>query len=148
MEEHLTPATAAEVNLPFTPTLRPAVPDDLGFIFSTWLKHYKQHSHLTRDVTNKVFFVRYHRIIERLLARSLTVVAHPDGKPSVILGYSVMEPPIIHWVYVKGPWRRFGIGRLLLGGQNLDGCTFTHWTNDIEAFRGRWPNAVYDPYAV
>ena len=141
----------ASARLTFTPSVRRAVPDDLGFIFSTWLKHYKQHSDLTKHITNSVFYVKYHKIIEKLLAKSLVVVAHPPGRPEVILGYAALEmltPPVVHWVYVKGPWRRFGIARLLLEGLDVAHCSFTHWTRDIESFRERWPTAVYDPYLL
>ena len=140
MEEHST--------LPFVPQVRRLAPEDLGFVFSTWLKHLKQHSHLTRNISNTVFFPHYHKTIEKLLARSIVVVAHQPDEPNTILGYAVLEPPTIHWVYVKGPWRRFGIAKLMLSGIDLPNCSFTHWTNDIEPLREKYPLAVYNPYLV
>ena len=142
-------APEPQVALPFAPVVRRIQLDDMGFIFSTWLKHYKQHSAITKNISNSVYYAKQHRIIERILARSLTVVAHPPEQPAVILGYAVLEmarPNIIHWVYVKGPWRRFGIAKALLGGLDYTHCSFSHWTHDIDPFRNRWPQAVYDPF--
>lgn len=57
------------------------------------------------------FMASYHMFLDILLTRpTITIsVACLNSDPDVILGFSVHEPGILHFVFVKPQWRRIGI---------------------------------------
>ena len=137
--------------------IRPATADDLPFIFNSWLKAYKHSSLFAKRIKHEVFFKYHHAVVERILARGATVlVATPVDDQNTILGYVVAEPldvPTLHFVYVKAPFRRFGIGRQLalamvarLGA--ADAVDFTHWTKDMDWASEKLPSFTYNPYKI
>lgn len=140
--------------------VRDVVPNDLPFIFTTWLQHYYASSRYTRRIPRRIYFAEYHKIVEAILARSAVLVATPADEPEIILGYAAFErrsPPVVHWVYVKNRMRRTGIARQLLEGVDLNKCVFTHWTHELdvqlepksrETLIAKWPGAVFNPYAA
>lgn len=128
--------------------LRAGLPEDHAFVFATWLRCYKRNSLFARRISNETFFRWHHLVIERILARSVIRVAHAADAPEVILGYSVSEPGVVHFVYVKGSFRKLGIATALLGHLDPNACVFTHWTDGWEHLLRKWPNAEYNPYAI
>jgi GNAT superfamily N-acetyltransferase len=131
-------------------SLRPGGPDDLPFVFATWLRSYKRSSSFARRVPNDVFYKFHHQAIERILVRTSAQlrIAHAPDAPGVILGYAVTEPGVVHFVYVKGDFRRFGIGSALLAHVDVNACVFTHWTEGWDLLLKRWPQAQYNPYLI
>lgn len=142
---------------------RAAVPEDLAFVFSTWLNNFHHSSRFAKRINRRVFFAAHHLVIERLLARGAEVtIAHPPGDPGVIVGYLCVEhvpegfgvagvevpETVLHFAYTKGPFRRMGVMRTLLGAARVDlnACAFTHLTDDGEALWNRFPGAVHVPY--
>jgi hypothetical protein len=98
-------------------------------------------------------------------------VANSIENPDVTLGYIVYERGfIIHYIYVKLAFRRFGIAKeLFLKAEIPNNFKFTHRTNDCSWLigymkrepkekdmekrhrvwhKGLFPSAVYDPYEV
>lgn len=131
--------------------LRVAKPEDLNFIFATWLKSYRHSSQFARRISNTVFFTWHHKVIERLIGRGAQIsVAHPKGEPDVILGYGCAElfdgQPVVHFIYVKKPFRRMGVATKLLEG--LTPTLFTHWTADTEWIVKKRPELMYNPYLI
>lgn len=132
--------------------LRALRDDDLPFVYKTWLDHYRQCSPTTRHIASDVFYPEQHALIERLLKSCVTVVATPadDDSGQTILGYAVGErdSATLHWVYVKGPYRRFGVMGQMLSGADLNTFTLTHWTNDCVWLAARYPGLRYNPYLL
>lgn len=132
---------------------RPAVPADHAFVYATWLRAMKQGSMFGASISAPVFFEMHHHAIERLLKRgAMVTVAHPAGEPDTIIGYIVDERAkdvaILHWVYVKGGFRRMGVGEALLAAVGLDNHTpfvFTQATRLGEVLAKR-RQATYVPY--
>jgi GNAT superfamily N-acetyltransferase len=126
--------------------MRDGTPSDLEFIFSTWLRSMWASDPMLRHMARRDFFPAQHRVIERLLSRGATVrVAHLEGAPHVILGYTVTERPgVLHWVYVKQDFRGFGIATRLLDG--LAWARYTHWTPDLR--RILRPGVLFNPYLL
>lgn len=99
-----------------------------NLVFSTWLKSYHTSSLYSKNIPKDVFFAEHHGLIERILARDPVVrlAVLPDD-PEVVLGWSVSEPDAVHYVYVKPPFRRYGVATALLAHVNRP-FTFTHYT--------------------
>lgn len=62
------------------------------------------------------FMASYHQYLDIMFKRpGLTIsVACLSSDPDVILGFSVYEPSILHFVFVKPHWRRIGIATQLV----------------------------------
>lgn len=126
--------------------IRPAAPTDVPFILNSWLRHYHEHGEGARHVPNDVYFSAqgHHGLVVKLLRESTVLVACTDDDQDAILGWACLAPPVLHYVYVKAPFRRLGIGRALLSAGPLD--TVTHWTPAVRAWRERGHGYTYNPY--
>lgn len=108
---------------------------DLPFVYMSIVKTLMKSTHwgwLSAD-----FLIKHHNsYIENCLKRPTTklVIAHPHDDPPTILGFLLAEPKsILHFVYVKEPFRRYGLAKAMLErlGMVLDKhCIFTHYTDD------------------
>lgn len=131
--------------------------EDKEFVYSTWLRNYKHSSYFAKRVKPAVFFRGHQAIIDHLSRKPTfrVLVACNKEDPTQILGYLACERfdagnPTVHFVYVKGAFRKMGIARQLFetASISLDECSFTHWTLPVDDFIRRWPNMTYDPYRL
>jgi hypothetical protein len=94
---------------------RDARPSDLHFFLNSWLRSQRlvPPHHLT---DNRTYFGAFKARIERLLRADKTtaIVAVNVADAEQIYGYIVYEPGVVHFAYVKSPFRRFGICRSLV----------------------------------
>lgn len=135
--------------------VRPAKQEDIPFILNSWLKRYRD-AISVRLVTDRVYYEKQHQVIRAILGKvGLGIfVACSQEDEDQIYGYVVGETLsdkwlIIHWVYVKGPFRRFGIAKDLmkrvLGG--FEEIHYSHKTHLIE-FLDKEKKWKYNPYYV
>ncbi len=95
-------------------TIRVATPDDIPFILSTWLRGLRYGCELFELIPDAIYYQRYKQVIEAILAKSEVRVATLPDDASVIVGYAVLAPDVLHWVYVKQAWRKLGVARQLV----------------------------------
>lgn len=91
-------------------------PDDYNFIMATWLIGLYYGNDWFTKIDKDVYMKHYHDIVDRVLKKptlisNLAVLKEDD---SVILGYAIYEPKILHWVYVKEAWREIGIAKQIV----------------------------------
>lgn len=90
--------------------------DEFSFVFDSWANSFRK-SPWAGCVPNRLWDSVSRATAGEILDRGARViVAHkelPDGKRRVA-GYSVSEPGILHWLYVKRDYRGVGVGRALL----------------------------------
>lgn len=97
--------------------IRDAEEKDFPFIFNSWLRSYKTYQDV-KSVPDEMYYKGQHKVIEdTLLVSNISIAYHVDD-PDHILGYIVYEyeeptTSIIHWVFVKKPFREHGIARKL-----------------------------------
>ena len=129
-------------------SVRPANKDDEPFIFSSWLRCYRS-SAFASNIPSDVYFSWHHRIVEGLLLRATTLIVHPEGQPTVILGYLCCEPRrnLIHFVSVKKAFRSVGLAHVLIEASGIDLATaqFTHGTPEMSWIINKLPNLKYNP---
>jgi GNAT superfamily N-acetyltransferase len=134
--------------------LRDMEGQDAPFIFSSWLKSYRE-SPAVRSVPNQVYYKQHHALIENIFLdpNCVAIVAHPPGEPNVIAGYLVAEKYedsgllVVHWAYVKHSYRGQGLFRQLVEEakeQTLIHC-FTHFTTKIRQ-PAKEAGFIYNPY--
>lgn len=92
-----------------TPTLRTATSSDLRFVHSSWHSSY-WYQYAKGRIERAIYAREMDARINRLLLKSNTLVAYFEAVPDEVLGYSVVEGNALHWCYVKGAYRRNGIG--------------------------------------
>ncbi len=100
--------------------LRTIEAGDVHFVLKSWLKSYRNSCFAT-EIPNEVYFRSHRALILRLLDdRSVTMMAVNAEDEDQILGFVCYSPGVIseclvlHFIYVKSPFRRFGIGHRLL----------------------------------
>jgi GNAT superfamily N-acetyltransferase len=158
MESTMTPKAAKFLNSSIR--FRDANQADVAFIFNSWLKSNRS-SALVQGVSNPVYFAQHHLLIEGLVKTCKVIVAVNADDTSQIFGYIVYDVvegmPVIHYVYVKQPYRKLGLAALMLEQAQIDG-TKPFFTTHKPDFRHRMierkftiilnPYLAYYAYAV
>ena len=113
-------ALSEPVTHPLPPVaIRPVEAAAVPLIESSWKRSYRRH---LAEVSTSVYYDEMNRLVPALLARSTVLVACDPADPDQVYGYAVVEvdtrhaPPraIVHYVYVKSPFRRLGVGMRLI----------------------------------
>lgn len=135
--------------------IRPALLEDVPFIFSSWLKSYRD-APAVRGVPNSIYYAEQHRLIEKVFSsKNLRVyIACDKEETTQIFGYLVAEVsesgPVLHWEYVKHSFRNFGVGKGL-EKHLLEVCpgplTYTQAGKNCERLlKGR--EYIYNPFFI
>lgn len=137
--------------------------EDRHYILASWLRTYRQESQFAQFIRDPIYYDWHSKIIESILARPHTQVTLVTDKedPNLIFGYLVNEHApnsmnTIHFIHIKGKFRRFGLAKKLLAYASPDfmtqACQFTHWTFDLDRYFRFHPEMreviVYNPYGI
>lgn len=139
-----------EPRLPFA--LRSATSLDFAMIASSWMKNY-QTSRAAQAVDPAIYSEHQGRLVDRLVREFTPLLAVNEAKPEEIHGWICGAGgwlrdggspwPVIHYLYVKRSYRKFGIGRTLAdaltGGRP---AFFTHLPPVREKDPEYFPNAA------
>lgn len=129
---------------------------DKNFILASWLNN-ARYSRMTSRIPSDIYFKWHQRVIERIWDRagSITSIAALKEDPSIILGYLCYEElvtePVIHFCYVKKPFRKEGIARSLFKRAEIDfkkRALFTHYTHEMDVICEKYPELIYCPYSL
>jgi hypothetical protein len=103
---------------------------DEAFVFRTWLDSYWPH-YPGRIITPKgVFMRKWHEVIEACIRTSTTLVTQIDDEPGALAGFACGTPDVIHWCYVKDPYRNLGIAKNMIEeieGLSVPVAKCSHW---------------------
>jgi len=125
---------------------------DRGVVLAPWVRQIRAMKPF--DKMDSTDFQRHKdRVIEPLIERCTPVVAaHPDASDQVfgwVCGAMDGQDQVLHFIYVRGAFRRFGIGTALMKtqfpGLGTRPLYYTHRTAAMKHFADRW-NARWDPY--
>lgn len=128
--------------------IRKSCDKDTNFIYNSWLKSFRN-SPLARDLTNDVYYYWQGILIKHLLDSSTCYILE-DKENDNIIGYIVVDSfgklPVVHYGYVKFPFRHMGFfSRLIRESIGENKWYLTHSTNSILSFTNKF-NCVYMPY--
>jgi len=115
--------------------LRVGTNADVPFITNSWLKSYRS-ADFVRAMPDQQYYHFQHKLLEELLPESVVKVACNAERNDQILGWICAQPTtealIVHFVYVKQPFRGLGVARRLvtelLNDYGLTEIVFTHRT--------------------
>lgn len=122
--------------------IRDPQPEDINFILSTMLKGLYYGSRFWSEVDQDAFFKNYEPFIKNLMIKSQVKIACLEDDQDVILGYSMFDHNILHFIFVKKSYRKLGIGRKLFP-DNID--TVSHLTDIGNSIRKRI-NLKFNPF--
>ena len=132
---------------------RAAVPEDVNFILNSWLKSHRK-AKIPATMNDRAYFRLWHTLARRIIERALTgrvtvLVACSRECPDQILGWSAYERAknTLHYVYVKHPYRRWGLARTMLALHGISHeapAVWTHQTHAADQYLSRY-RAGYDP---
>ena len=96
--------------------IREALPDELSFIYATWLNSFQSDSFIGNACRKTIFFQEYPKILDQILSRlsAKVLVAYFSESPTVILSYLVYEGQILHYLFTKEVYRKHGIAESLV----------------------------------
>lgn len=129
--------------------IREALPEDIPFIYSTWLNTAFHHGGFKGEIGKHTFYCSYPPVIDKILADPDTVIAVACSvdDPNVVFGYLVATNGIAHFANVKGPFQKYGIARSLHLHLRC-GPKYTHTTRIMREIRERHPELKFDPSSL
>jgi len=132
--------------------VRKAIPNDIPFIYATWLNAIKNDSALGLSTTKTLFYESYRLVLDYILSHNATVlVACKTDEPNVIYGFLVSEDNKLHFCFVKEHFRKLGIARSLFEhsfGKGSPTIYCTHKTKFVEELLRDRSWLVYNPYLL
>ena len=105
--------------------VRPAHAGDVGFIIDTWRQSFREESYLFR-YNRDLYFRLMSMHITGLMkgAGAMLLVACDPSDEDTIVGFVALTGPELHYVYVRDSFRKHGVARLLLSGQDVETHSF------------------------
>lgn len=137
--------------------IRLAKPEELNFIYSTWLNNYRHDSSLGKSCRNSVFFAEYPSVLDHILHRPLTkvLVTYFEESPDLILAYLVYEPGILHYLFTKEIYRSHSIATSLFMKafeedlKKSSPIQLTHRTASVEAILKKYNSILnFNPFLL
>lgn len=131
--------------------VRDATEADVPFVSDTW-KHSYRKGGLSPNCAGVLYWEGQHALVARLLSRSMVRVAFNPHAPGQLFGWCCFEAVdqlgVLHFVYVKAPFRGYGIARELVSAvANLPGLQHSHRTKDGERLCAAL-NSTWNPYLL
>lgn len=132
--------------------VRPMRESDIELITDSWLKSYREGNY---GVPHDEYFETQRRVIKALFRTSKVAIACDPDDADQVYGYIVWQPraagkSLLHWCFVKQPFRRFGVFRRLLSvaDPSGDGLLLTHRSIHHEQLKSAGLNIKYAPFAL
>jgi hypothetical protein len=134
-------------------TVRRPVPTDVEFMLKTWLREYRRA--MPRAFPDRLYYNEFQKIILALTRKSNARVVCTTNDPNFIVGFLVgdvypeYETAVVHFAYMRPPFRRYGFARqALLDMAYQDGYEIiaTHWTPYMDRFRIK--QLIHNPYVL
>lgn len=123
--------------------LRDSNPDDINFIYATWLKALFYGNPAYNAIDKDIYFENYRKVVCGLLGSSSVKVACLKDDPDVIIGYSVYSGKTLHFVFVKAIWRKIGVAKSLVPA---DIEQVSHLTTVGRSILNKYPKVKYNPF--
>ncbi len=138
----------------FPIAIRPAVENDLPFIYNSWLLTCKD-ALPESMIPSKIYFLNKAKEIEKILNISNTIIACLQGEHDIICGYMSFIPQedlIVNMIYVKTSYRKMNVANQLI--KQADPLykdkliVATQISKSLLAIKKKYKNVVYNPYVI
>jgi ribosomal protein S18 acetylase RimI-like enzyme len=118
-------------------TIRPATDADVPWVYSSWLKSYREHGSGVSRIPRETYYNAHRKRIDNVASQATTLVACAPENHEQILGWLCAAAgvggydAVLYYGHVKSHCRRQGIMRALiaaLGITKANNCAYTHHT--------------------
>jgi len=125
---------------------------DLNFVLNSWLKTFKYSGQSVKRVRDSLYYEFYEPLVKRLVAASDVYIACLRDDEDVVVGYLAIERrddfDVIHFMAVKQPFQRMGVGHFLLrAAEPRQRTFFTHWTEPCNSLVNKFP-FTFNPFLL
>lgn len=127
---------------------------DAPFIYKSWLVNFRSSNDLEQVIDKHIYFENHKKIIEKILGESTCLLAVNPEDDHQIFGYIVYQKikslKILHYTYVKSPYRKLGIATMLKKiafGEAGAAIMTSHHTRMATILRYKW-NLIFNPYIL
>lgn len=117
-----------------------------NLVRSRWMRNYKSDNDFMKMAYAPAYYAVYSKLVSAILNRPSTIVrlALLQDDSDVVLGFSIMESSVLHYIHVPKGYRRKGIGRLLVP-EYIE--YFSHLTKiGINLWHMKFPKAKFNPF--
>lgn len=116
-----------------------------NFIRARFIRSLREGNDWFKEIEPSSYYHSYSFFIEKLLSRPKCEVrlAVFQDEPDTILGWSLMEPNVLHYVYVKPEVRQQGVGKELTQAKIN---SFTHLTKIGKLIWKKRKEWKFDPF--
>lgn len=125
----------------------PALPEQFrNMLIAEYLRSLRKGNEYLELIEPLAYFNVYDAYFKALLARpdSAVKLAALSDDPDVVLGWALVEPDKLHFVYVKKDYRRIGIAKSLVSEPF---SRFSHLTKIGKAlWDTKFPRAAFNPF--
>lgn len=131
-------------------TIREPNKKDIAFIYATWLNSLYYDSWF-KGIQKSVYFDNYKKVIDHILSYAKVSISCLKEDPNTILGYLVSEDPdVIHYLFVKEAFRRFGIAKSLFDHNFIspERMLITHRTRQANQILNTKSQFTYNPFLL
>ena len=129
--------------------IREAENRDINFIKNSWQKNFASSM---KHVPLQIYHKNQDKLITKLMGRSTCYVAcNPEDFYQIfgwILFDTLEDLGILHYIYVKHPFRRYGIASVMLGLIKYDKSypiIATHYSHGLDDLKKKF-NITFNPY--
>lgn len=139
-------------------TIRKFKAEDESFVYHSWLETYLDalsDMKVLNGLRSDVYYKGQHKRIEELLSRCTTLIACNNEDIDQIYGWICFETlssgQIFHFMYVKQPFRKNGIAKMLIEearDKNEKEVFYTHKTPFTKEIIKYFQRSVFNPYLV
>lgn len=126
--------------------IRPGMQSDHGYIVRTWIESLRHGNDLYREIPEHILFENYRTLIGQIILKpGIEIkIACLREEPGLIIGFSISHGNVLHYVYVREPWRRIGIAREIVSCETKYVTHITFIGMDIK----RKKNLIFDPFRL
>lgn len=90
-------------------SIREIRPSDKTFLIDSWSRSLRSENNWFKSIDKDAYKAVYPAIIEALINNSHVRIACLKEDEDTIIGYSVSQPPVLHWTFVRQQWRKIGL---------------------------------------
>lgn len=121
--------------------------EDQAFVYATFLRGLYYGSSWYGTINKKSFMDNYPAVLDKILEKDNTQlkIACLSQDENVILGYCIVEGPVLHWIAVKEAWRGQGIAKKLLAGSEITHVTHLTKVGSLISKQKGW---IHNPFLI
>ena len=125
--------------------LAPELPQEFrNLVIAPFLNSLRYGNELFKLIDKDVYYHFYELFIERLLTKPMAFVRIAMLDDKTVLGWSLSDQKMLHYVWVKKEVRRQGIGKALLPKEFSE---ISHITNKgLSIWISKYPSVKFNPF--